>query len=47
MSISGMAFHNEAMSKKLDTMQALLLHKQSSFLGLKDHVRALLQEKQE
>ena len=27
MSISGMAFRNEAMSKKLDTVQALLLHK--------------------
>ena len=44
---SGMGFPNEAMSKMVDRVQTLLLQKQSSFLGVKDRVSALLQEKEE
>ena len=44
---SGMGFPNEAMSKMADRVQTLLLQKQSSFLGVKDRVSALLQEKEE
>ena len=35
------------MSKMADRVQTLLLQKQSSFLGVKDRVSALLQEKEE
>ena len=44
---SGMGFPNEAMSKMADRVQTLLLQKQSSFLGVKDRVSGLLQEKEE
>ena len=44
---SSMGCHIEAISKTVVRVQELLLENQSSFLGFKDCLRALLQEKED